>query len=317
MDEQDWANRFSHDVDDLLSRSGHVDVEPLTEDYREALDVASILSKIDFSHESQERQTVRRRLLDSIDAPAVLRGRGKQMEKPFQANRLRRRLLVSITSALVLLLAISFMYPGGPAEAAQRITDGLKIIVLGAYTTAERIESVVTGQPMPDDTWDVSLFPGAGVGGNGLPGTHPEVRSFEDLTTAQEITSFHIQVPGYLPDDYRLKEIKLAPIWTSVGALLFPSNPNAYLFYVGPGPDVVIAQQPVGPQPIDDSGVAVVGQVITFATNGTMMEVNMNGNTAAWVDDRLLIWEQGGLSYMVGGLGLNLEEAIRIASSLQ
>jgi len=316
MDEQDWAYRFSNDLDDLLSKSGRVDFEPITEDYRESLDFARTLAKTDFSHESQRRQTVRRRLLDSFNAPAVLRGSGKQTEKPIQANRLRRRLLVSITSVLVFLLAISFMYPGGPAEAAQRITEGLKIIVLGTYTTAERIESVVTGQPMPDDSWDVSLFPGVGVGGNGLPGTHPEVRSFEDLTTAQEITSFHIQVPGYLPDDYRLKEIKLAPIWTSVGALLFPSNPNAYLFYVGPGPDVVIAQQPVGPQSIDDSG-AVVGQFISFATNGTMAEVNMNGNTAAWVDDRLLIWEQDGLSYMVGGLSLNLEEAIRIATSLK
>ena len=316
MDEQDWAYRFSHDVDDLLNKSGRVDFEPLTEDYRETLDFAHVLAKTDFSHESQERQSVRRRLLNSFDAPAVLSDRGKQTEKPIQANRLRRRLLVSITSALVLLLAISFMYPRGPAEAAQRITEGLKIIVLGAYTTAERIESVVTGQPMPDDSWDVSLFPGVGVGGNGLPGTHPEVHSFEDLTTAQEITSFHIQVPGYLPNDYRLKEIKLAPIWTGAGALLFPSNPNAYLFYVGPGPDVVIAQQPVGPQSIDDSG-ATVGQVIGFATNGTIVEVNMNGNTAAWVDDRLLIWEQGGLSYMVGGLSLNLEEAIRIATSIK
>ncbi len=316
MDEQDWVYRFSHDVDDLLSKSGRMDFEPLTEDYREILDFAHILTKTDFSHESQERQTVRRRLLDSFDAPAALRGSGKQTEKPIQANRLRRRLLVSITSALVLLLAISFIYPGGAAEAAQRITDGVKIIVLGAYTTVERIESVVTGQPMPDDSWDVSFFPGVGVGGNGLPGTHPEVRSFEDLSTAQEITSFHIQVPDYLLDDYRLKEIKLAPIWTSVGALIFPNNPNAYLFYVGPGPDVVIAQQPVEPQSINDSG-AVVGQVIGFMTNGTMVEVNLNGNTAVWVDDRLLIWEQGGLSYMVGGLGLNLEEAIRIATSLK
>ena len=316
MDEQDWAYRFSNDVDDLLSKSGRVDFEPITEDYREALDFARILAKTDFSHESQRRQTVRRRLLDSFGTPAVLRGSGKQTEKPIQANRFRRRLLVSITSVLVFLLAISFMYPGGPAEAAQRIADGLKTIVLGASTTVERIESVVTGQPMPDDSWHVSFFPGVGVGGNGLPGTHPEVRSFEDLTAAQEITSFHIQLPGYLPDDYRLKEIKLAPIWTSVGALLFPSNPNAYLFYVGPGPDVVIAQQPVGPKSINDSGAAV-GQFISFATNGTMVEVNMNGNTAAWVDDRLLIWEQGGLSYMVGGLGLNLEEAIRIATSLK
>jgi len=316
MDEQDWAYRFSHDVDDLLGKSGRVDFEPLTEDYREVLDFARILAKTDFSHESQERLTVRRRLMDSFDAPAVLSGRGKQTEKPIQANRLRRRLLVSITSALVLLLAVSFMYPGGPAEAAQRITEGLKIIVLGAYTTAERIESVVTGQPMPDDSWDVSLFPGAGIGGNGLPGTTPIVTSTYDFQEAQGLTSFRIRTPNYLPEGYSLKEIKLAPIWTGAGAILFKINPNAFMFYTGPSYDIVIVQQPVGPQPVGETG-AVAGQVIGFTTNGTLEEVEMNGHTAAWANDNLLLWEQDGVSYMVGGIGLELEEAIRIATSLQ
>jgi hypothetical protein len=316
MSEQDLAYRFSKDVDDLLEDAGRVDFERSAEDYREILEIARTLAGIDFSSESQERQSVRRRLFARHDVPAALRDRGKQAVRPIQTNRLRRRLLISITSALALLLAIIIMYPGGPAVAAQRITDGLKIIVLGAYTTVEQIESAVTGQPMPDDSWDVPLFPGVGSGGNGLPGTHPEVRSVKDLATAQEITSFRIQVPDYLPAEYKLKEIKLAPIWTGAGALLFPSDPNAYLFYVGPGPDLVIVQQPVGPQPIGDSGV-VAGQVITLATNGTIVEVNMNGNVAAWVDDRLLLWEQGGLSYMVGGLDLDLEEAIQIATSLR
>jgi hypothetical protein len=292
MDEQDWANRFSHDVDGLLSKSKRVDFEPLTEDYRETFDVARILAKTDFSHESQERRAVRRQLLDSFDAPAVLMSRGKQTKK------IRRRLLVSIAGALALLLAMIITF--GPVVAAQRISNGLKIVVLDVYTTVERIESVVTGQPMPDDSWHVSL-PCFVAGGNGLPGTRPEVPSVEDLIKAQEITSFNIQLSSYLPEGYRLKEIKLAPILTGVGALLFQSNPTAYLIHVGPCPYLVIVQNPVGPQPIYGSG-SVAGQFTTLATNGPIVEVDINGINAAWVDDCILIWEQGVLSYMVGGL---------------
>ncbi len=316
MHEQEWAYRFSHDVDNLLSKSGRVDFEPLTDDYRETLDFAQALIVTDFSHESQERHRLRWRLLEQLDSPATRRSKEESVFKPAPPHSLQRRLLASIAVALTVLLTIAFLFPGGPVAAAQSIANGAKLIVLGAYSRAQQIESVITGEPLPDDTWDIVLFPGAGVGGNGPPGTHAEVRSVEDLSAAQEMTSFHIRVPSYLPDGYKLMEIKLAPIWTSVGALLFPSNPNAFLFYVGQGPDIVIVQQPVGPQPVGETG-AVVGQVIGFATNGTLEEVEMNGHTAAWANDNLLLWEQDGVSYMVGGIGLNLEEAIRIATSLQ
>lgn len=315
MNEQDWADRFSHDVDNLLSKSEQIEFEPVSEDYRDALRLARILATTDFSPASKERDKLRHRLLDQFDTPRGRRVGKERTITPQPSHNLRRRLLASITGALALLLIVIVLYPGGPAVAAQRITDGVKIIVLGTYTTAQRIEAYVTGQPLPDDSWDISLFPGVGVGGNGLPGTNPEVSSVKDLAAALEFTSFKIQTPSYLPEGYSLKEIKLAPIWTGVGALLFPSNPNAFMFYAGPGPDIVVVQQPIASQPVGDSGVAV-GQVITFLTNGTLVEVEINGHTAAWADDRLLLWEKDGVSYMIGGLDLSLEEAIRIAVSL-
>ena len=315
MNERDWADRFSHDVDNLLNKSGRIDFEPLPDDYRDALILARTLATTDFSPASQVRHRLRRRLIEKLDSPAGLRSRRGPIVKPHPSHRLRRRLMVSIAGALALLLAITLL-SGGPAVAAQRITDGVKIIVLGAYTTAQRIEAVITGQPLPDDTWQISLFPHAGVGGNGLPGTNPTVSSIKDFEEAQELTEFNVRVPGYLPEGYSLKEIKLAPIWTGAGALLFPSNPNAFLFYVGPGTDIVIVQQPVGPQPIGDLGLSA-GQFISFVTDGTLVEVEISNHTAAWADDRLLMWEQGGVSYIVGGLNLGLEEAIRIAVSLQ
>ena len=316
MNEQDWADRFSHDMDSLLEKSGHIDLDPLPEDYRDALAMARTLTQTDFSHESLERRVIRNRLLSSIDSSITIVGESEYFIKPFRSNKLRRHLLVSLAGALALLLVISFSFPGGPAVAAHNISNGVKIIVLGAYSTTQRIESFITGEPLPDNGWSISLFPGAGVGGNGLPGTNPVVRTVHSYQNAQELATFSIQKPGYLPEGYALDEIKLAPIWTGAGAVLFKSSPNAFLFYRGPGPHIVIAQQPVGTQSVGETGV-VVGQFIGFATNGTLVEVELNGHTAAWVDDRMLIWEQESLNYMVSGLSLDLEEAIRIATSLQ
>ena len=54
--------------------------------------------------------------------------------------------------------------PGGPVAAAERISNGTKFIILGAYTRALQLESIVTGKPLPDDDWSLTLFPGFGVG---------------------------------------------------------------------------------------------------------------------------------------------------------
>jgi hypothetical protein len=226
--------------------------------------------------------------------------------------------LMAIGGALALLVATVFLYPGGPAVAAQSIGDGVKLVVLGAYSTARQVEAFVTGRPPPDpdDGWHVSVFPGHGVGGNAPPGTNPTVESVASFEEAQRLTAFPLQAPDYLPPDYVLGEIKLAPVLTGLGTLLFSSNPNAFLFYEGPGPDIVIVQQSVGPQPSGDPSI-VVGQAVGLITDGMLVEVDLNGRAAVWADDCLLLWEENGVSYEVGGLGLSLDEAVRIAESLE
>jgi hypothetical protein len=245
-------------------------------------------------------------------------------EKPMRTYpqlRLRRPLLVAISLALVVFLVEMFLTPGGPAVAAYNVSTNVKLIVLGAYSTAQKVEAFVAGKPMPDDGWYIELFRDSGngvaYGGNGLPGTNPEVRSVTTLEEAQEIAAFDIRVPEDLPEGYALREIKLAPVWTGPAALLFPSAPSAFLFYGGPEGDIVIVEQPVGPQPSGDPHVAV-GVYTGFMTNGTLEEVDFNGRTAAWADSRLLMWEEDGIGYTVGGSKVrSLDEAMRIAESLR
>jgi hypothetical protein len=279
--------------------------------------MARVLATIDFSVESQVQRALQLQLIDRAGA----RGREKKKSPApaFRARRRwRRRLLVAIGGALALLLAMVFLYPGGPAVAAQSIGNGVKLVVLGAYSTARQVEAFVTGRPPPDpgDGWHVSIFPGHGAGGNAPPGTNPTVESVASFEEAQRRTAFSLRAPDYLPPGYILREIKLAPVLTGLETLLFSSNPNAFLFYEGPGPDIVIVQQSVGPQPGGDPSIAV-GQAVGLITDGPLVEVDLNGRTAAWADDCLLLWEENGISYEVGGPGLSLDEAVRIAESLE
>ena len=48
-----------------------------------------------------------------------------------------------------------------------------------------------------------------------------------------------------------------------------------------------------------------------------MEEVDLDGRTAVWIDSHSLTWEVDDISYTVGGLDLSLDEAIRIAESLE
>ncbi len=232
------------------------------------------------------------------------------------AMQWRRRLLGAIGSSLVLLAALMFLIPGGPTVAAQGIEQGAKLIVLGAYSTSQQIEANVTGHPLPDDGWDVTLWPGAGIGGNSLPGANPTVRSVADLQEAQKLAAIQIKAPAYLPEGYRLREIKLGPIWTGAGAWVLPNNPNVFMFYGGPGKDIVLVQQPVGTQPTLDAS-AEIGRSVGFGTNGRLEEVKVRGHTAAWANDNSLMWEEDGMSYLVGGPQLSLAEATHIAESLK
>jgi hypothetical protein len=141
-------------------------------------------------------------------------------------------------------------------------------------------------------------------GGNAPPGEEPVVRSVADLAEAQALASIRLLAPTYLPEGYALCEIKLAPA------------DNVFLFYGGPGFDVLVIQQAVGPRP-GDAPNELGGQMVGLVTTGTLEEVELDGRTAVWADERTLLWEENGVSYTIGGLDLTLEDAIHIAKSLE
>ena len=313
MDERDWADRFSRDVEGLLNKAGRADAEPTPTEYRQALDVACTLVATDWSGESRVRQSLRRRLLSQFD---VREGRKDATMKAHPPYRLRRRLLIGVGSALALLLVMMFLYPGGPMVFAQGVRDFVQSVVLGQYTTIHQVNPnqaspTTTRMPPPvtpiveqrGDLWIIRTAIG-NFAGNVLPGRDATVRRFSTFDEAQAVVPFSLRRPSYLPTGYALREAMVTPLdW-------------AFLFYDGPNGDIILAQMPVGERPGGDA------QHTTFAKTGTLTDkpiesVTLNGQPAGWVEGHSLDWEANGVSYEVGGPKLSLDEAIRIAESLK
>ncbi len=318
MDEQSYADRFSREVDGLLNRVGRIDAEPMSPEYRQAVDLVRRLIESDFSNGSRVRQTLRCQLLNRISQAEedIPRKESMMTTLPFHPTRPLRGTLVTIVGvALLVLLALVLLYPGGPAVAAQGIEDGTKTIILGSYSVAQKVVASATGKPAPADGWNLVL-PGAVVGGNGMPGSNPVVRTVTTLKEAQALAVFPIRTPAYLPSDYSLREIKLAPIWTGPAELLLPSNPIVVLFYSKSGAELAIAEQPVGPQAGSDPNVSM-GAITGFSTTSTLDQVQIDGHIGVWADNHVLIWQVGTTSYMIAGTKLDLVEATRIAESLK
>lgn len=301
MTERDWADRFTHDVDSLLAEAGRSDAEPMPTEYRQALELARALAMVDFSGESRVRQSLRRRLLSGGGVQEEHRQRVTAVRTP----PYRRRALVMASVILAVCLAGMLIWPGTLMAAARGIYGVIRRIVVGPHTEVVQVE--VEGEPraptpLPSGTWHVDTEV-CDFAGDVLPGEDPTVYSTTDFKEAQELVPFHIQTPRYLPDGYALREIKLV-------------SGHAFLFYGGPGHDIVLLQARVGPQPGGAPNVAV-GVDSGVITDGTVEEVELNGRPAAWTDGHSLTWETDSISYFLGGLDLTLEEAIHIAESLE
>ena len=209
----------------------------------------------------------------------------------------------AVLALVIAVSAVAFV----PSVRAQ-VRDVIQRIALGAYSWAVQVVPQIEGesQPVPADVWIIHTEIG-GFAGNAPPGVDPTVRSVTDLEEAQASTNFHLRAPTDLPEGYILREDKLAPMG---------GTHWAFLFYDGPGHDIIVVQMSVGPQPSDEPNT-MAESVVGFVTDGTLEEIDFDGRPAAWTDGHGLMWEADGVSYTVGGLDLSLEETLQIARSLR
>ena len=328
MSETHLISRFTRDVDDLLSQEGRMEPEPMSAEYREVLKLAGTLAKADFSTGSRMRGSLRRRLLDRIEtrqswpqtAVRVLRS----ISEP------RNSLLTSIAVILMSALLFTLVWPGASATLAQSIRATVRQLALGRHTTVTQTAcpeqlatvSVVTqaasATPVtsvwPDSTQTESTLRGEGnlciintvIGRFGFQlasDSDAVARRFSTLEEARESVPFGLRRPGYLPEGYALREVLVAPGGAS------------FLFYESPKGNIILVQISVGVDPgaADGRGSVAAVQVLT---SGAIESVFLNGMPAGWVQGHGLMWEADGISYTVGGPDLSLDEAIRVAESL-
>jgi hypothetical protein len=215
----------------------------------------------------------------------------------------RSAVQASLAVLLVASLTVAFVPPLRTA-----VVDAIRSIVIGPNTDAWQVDQFADSGalPLPPDVWVIHTEIG-GFGGNAPPGVDPIVQSVDTFEDAQGLTNYHLRRPTDLPEGFALREAKLAPIG---------GTSWAFLFYSGPGDEIIVAQMPGGPQPSDDPNVvsAVKSGVVT---DGTLEEVDFDGRTAAWIDGHSLLWESEGITYQVGALDLSLQQVIDIARSLR
>lgn len=308
MNERDWADRFSHDVDTLLNEAGRSDDEPTPAAYRQALDLAHILATTDLSNESKGRAALRRRLLNRV---------GVRDKKPRGLLR-RRPVFVVLTLALAALLLIAATWP----DVLARFVQSLQ---LGSHTSVHQVDpgnlpggagQAATAHPqrpapltpevvLHDDGWTIYTVIG-NFGGSAPPDMTMTVVRVDSFDQAQKVVSFTLRQPEYLPAGYQLREAMVAP------------GESSFLFYDGPQGEIVLVQTPVYMHVQEGlGGVAESSSVmIGILTDKPIEEVVRDNWRAGWFEGNSLVWEADSVSYTLGGVNLSLEEAIRIAESL-
>ncbi len=217
---------------------------------------------------------------------------------------MKRGIALAVFTTLAAALLTVALVPA--AQAA--VIDVLKKIVLGPNTIVVQVAPTSNHTPelLPEGMWTIHTDIGT-FGGNVAPGVEPIVRSVDSLQAAQALAGYPLKAPTEMPAGYALREVKLAPVGTTAHALLF---------YSGPGHDIIIAELPGGPRPGSDS--SQMASVATGAgTDGSVEEVDFDGQPAAWIDGHTLLWEMEGISFEVGGLDLDLPGAMAIARSLR
>ncbi len=309
MNKQDWADRFSHDVDRLLVEARRTDLKPAPTEYRQALDIARTLATTDWSAESRVRGALRRRLLDKIEAREV---GSLQKENPMRTIFGRQHPVLSLVAlGLVALFVMALAWPGALIAAAHGIEDVIKTLVIGQRTSIQQVtpnqdtfSEELPATPVVEqrgNLWIIRTAAG-NFGGNVPPGHEVAIRRVQTFDEAQAGVPFKLRQPEYLPAGYTFREAMLAP------------HDLVLLFYDGPGGDIVLVQMPVSDRPGGDSDV--VSPAVNTLTYSPVVSVTLNGRPAGWVEGNLM-WEADEISYTLGGNELSLDEAMRIAESIK
>jgi hypothetical protein len=259
------------------------------------LALARALADLDFSPRSTRLPVIQAEILHRFAS-----GNGRTEVRRNTASRmvsfLGRPLPVAAFSIILCLVLVQCLTPGGIPAAGKAVGSYIvSTLRLGPRTTVKTVDDSQTPAPatLQGTRWRILTSIGS-LTGIVRDGASSEVAHYRTVTDARrDAPGFRYLLPAFLPDGMQLSGVQLSP-----------DKEFVVVTYLGQADrDVVFVARANGMQ---------------FVTGrGAVEKLTLDGIPAAWVDGRTLIWEKGGVSYAVGGKGLEKETAIRIAESVR
>ncbi len=314
-DPEHFAGRFSAEVDRILERQGRAEGEGPPPEYAGMLALAEQLAALDFSQDSPLQPRLRQRLLSRLEAErAVARQRTRWWRR---LSPSRPGWVLGALAALTVLAALVLLTPAGRAVA--QAVGRLVAKNLGTSTTVyqvppgyqpeitagarERFEAnLAAGR-----SWEFS-FEGHNFGACCSP-LEPMRNEAVSLSQAIAEAGFELQVPGFLPEGFALKEVRLLGI----------APYDVFLICEGPDGRLGLYQALVGVISVERASedvAHVIAQVTGVLTDGTMEEMQVGTTRAVLVEGENLVWEENGVSFQLIGPGLDAATLVQIAESL-
>jgi hypothetical protein len=313
MDQENYAGRFSAEVDRILEQHGRAEDAGPPPEYGDMLILAERLAALDFSPDSQVRRPLRDLLSSRLETQrSTARLYARWRSPRFSARRSRALVALVALTALVMLAGWT---PAGRAV-AEAVGEFIQEIHW-SHTTVQQvpphIQPTVTAEMRGTDeagqitsqAWEFT-FEGRTFSGCCSPEVRNEVVS---LPRAIEEAGFAFQLPARLPAGFVLSEVRLLDIPPYHVLLTYDGTAGhlgLYQFSVG----VISEQHPGG-----DLAVIERRQVGVF-TDRTVEEVMVGSVPAALIDQERLVWEKDGISFHLIGPGLDVETLVQIAESL-
>ncbi len=293
--------RFNEGVDRLIGGGAAEE-----DDFEGRMAAAAKLASVDFSDASRVRESLRARLLDRDE-----RGPVSRMLRALAGMGLSGRMFAAPAVAVIAFVVVAVIWPGAISAAARQVEEFVQDLIIGRNTTVSQVEPESIDIALAPDFQEVFSGDGATIWISKTtiidPGESREQSAipsigwvFDSLEGAQVEAGFHLRSPAYLPDGYSLRDVRVTPSRWVIAA------------FEGPKGFVLLAQVP------GDSGLeAVTSTDIEVLTDRPIRPVQVNGMPAAWSEGRSLSWVEGDVSYTIAVDGLSLDEALRMAESLQ
>ena len=301
MKDNHLAQRFSMDVDQILEGNLPCKTGDTPPEYKELLQLASVLKETDFSSQSQAREKLRLNLASLSSC----KNTGKYMKGAIMNTffKIQRPALVLAVAAVITLFSVTLIFPG--KLMAMATTAGFNIIEtlgLSEHITVMQVENPSSVSSTPSQKSSLEGEESSKEGSfkaiirKVAEPAGDDVLHYSQLNKAQQATAFKVLCPSYLPSGYTFKEAQGYP----------GSNEYINLFFSGPGQDIILMQRLMNEN-----------TAFELATDTPVESLKINGVNGAWLEPHTLIWEKNGVGYNLYCKGFSKAEAMKVAESIK